>query len=92
MNNEKTPKLDGLISLGDIDQGGGCDWDVTEIWYDPITRETWVYSDGGCSCDWAYEDYTGKADLSGPYPTVSQALVGVPIELKDKVLRNVGLL
>lgn len=81
------PTDDGLVSLGYVDEGEQYAWDVTELWHDPERDEFWVYEGSGCSCYYTYDDYSGKADLAGPY-TFPRALAQLPRELKEDVLRT----
>lgn len=87
---DKHPSNEGLISLGDVDEGEQYEWDVTEVWYDPETKWFWVYSDSGCSCNWAYDNYTSKADLSGPFRSLSDLTGRVPLRLIDKIIAGLS--
>lgn len=80
------PTDDGLISVASTDRGASYEWDLTEVWYNPTDRKYYVYSGGGCSCNWAYGYYEGLADLDGPM-TFAQAISGLDADGKSQAMQ-----
>ncbi len=74
------------------DTGEMYEWDVTDVWYDPETEKFYIYSSGGCSCNWAYDEYTDEdgsghlTDFDGPY-TFHEVLNEISVNLVEKMLK-----
>lgn len=73
------------------DTGEAYEWDITDVWYEEETGSFYLYAAGGCSCNYAYDEYgydetPPMADLDGPY-SLHQVLGKVSVNLIEKVLR-----
>lgn len=63
------------------------DWNLTDVYYHPESGKYYVYEDGGCSCNFPYEDFNGVSDLRGPM-TFAQAVRGLSNAAKDKAMKR----
>ena len=50
------PEKFGLTTVGEIDAGGGYDFDTFVLWRDNGTGRLWWAEDSGCSCPTPFED------------------------------------
>lgn len=46
----------GLTTVGEIDAGGGYEFDTFAVWQDNGTGRLWYAEDSGCSCPSPFED------------------------------------
>lgn len=66
------PEATGLTKVAEVDLAEPCySFDLLAVFADG--EGLYLATDSGCSCPTPFEDYNGKADMTGPL-TVDQAL------------------
>lgn len=58
-----SPEKFGLEEVGEVERGGGYDFDTFVVWRDISTGSLWYASDSGCSCPTPFDDI-GRDDLT----------------------------
>lgn len=47
------------VIIKELNGGSGYDWEILAAVYHPGREAYFIYEDGGCSCNYPYEDYRG---------------------------------
>lgn len=76
------PEKHDLVLVSEFDMGGPYEFDMTVVWHEAGSGY-YIGTDSGCSCPTPFENYDGKADLTGPL-TKMQALEEVKNLNKDR--------
>lgn len=60
--------------IGDINGGCGYDWSIIAAVYHPGREAYFIYEDGGCSCNYPYEDWDGPWHPNSPPLSKQEAI------------------
>ena len=63
------PEEHDLVLVSEFDAGERYEFDITVVWHEAGVGY-YIGTDSGCSCPTPFENYDGKADLTGPLTKV----------------------